>query len=188
MTPCERMKHLMFDFAEGNLDEKNRQMIQSHLEECPGCNRFVEQIRALRMRLSHLKPVQTSDDFILRLRSRIRQESGGRTVAERLLPGTRRWAPAVGLGVLSLSAAILLLDHSRQSPNSRLATSPGQSQSPAQTSAAQPVRMASESATLNESSKRMVQGEQKAVSKDDSSAAGDKLNDEARSRIRAVNY
>ena len=70
MTPCERMKHLMFDFAEGDLDEKNRQMIQSHLDECPGCKRFVEQIRTLRMRLSLLKPVQTSDDFILRLRSR----------------------------------------------------------------------------------------------------------------------
>jgi anti-sigma factor RsiW len=188
MTPCQRLKHLMFDFAEGELDEKDRAAIQEHLDACADCNRFVEQIRALRMRLGRLKPVQTSDDFILRLRSRIRQESAGPVPSGSLFWDHRRWIPALGLGILFLASGFLLLDQTRYSPRSPLADKPAEEPASVGTNGAQPVRLAAQSNEAQESQKLSEQSEEKTVAKNDSSESQDKLNEQVRSRIRAVNY
>ncbi|HDQ45305.1 MAG TPA: hypothetical protein ENN17_07410 [bacterium] len=188
MTPCHRLRHLIYDFAEGELDEgKDRKEIQAHLEICPCCSASVKQIRGLRNRLVHMQPVQTSDDFILKLRSRLRQEACEFRDAGRLSLARRRWVPAVGLGVLFLASSILLLDQASVSPADQLAGEPAASPIQDGSEVNEPHLAASETPDTPDVLRDTGRGERILASQTDSSKAQDNL-EEVRSRIRTVSY
>lgn len=187
MTPCQRLKHLLYDFAEGELGEAYKQEVQSHIDECPDCSGFVRQLRALRTRLREIKPVQTSDDFVLRLRSRIRQEAAEQSTASQRLFGNNRWIPAVGLTLLLIASGFLVVD--RTSWNS------GQDSSAGKTASAQKGSTRSQApntSELNESEQiqnfRSTTETNQVVAQEDTVTIEEDDLDEVKSRIRAVSY
>ena len=43
---CQELVELITDYLEGALPEPQRARFDAHLAECPGCDRYVEQMRA----------------------------------------------------------------------------------------------------------------------------------------------
>jgi anti-sigma factor RsiW len=43
--PCNEIVEMVSDYLEGDLDEPTAAALRAHLELCPGCERYVEQIR-----------------------------------------------------------------------------------------------------------------------------------------------
>ena len=42
---CREIVELVTDYLEGDLDADNNAALEAHLDVCPGCQRYVEQIR-----------------------------------------------------------------------------------------------------------------------------------------------
>ena len=42
---CMRTHRLLFEYAQGELDETTRRKLDAHLADCPGCLKFVESYR-----------------------------------------------------------------------------------------------------------------------------------------------
>ena len=87
MTPCQRYTQKLFDYIDNDTDIITRKEISKHLESCPSCCQFVEQIKQLRSRLKALPKVQISGDFQAVLRERIRHELAGKKYPRRC-PGS----------------------------------------------------------------------------------------------------
>lgn len=40
--PCSEVQRLLFDYAQGNLEEEKARRLEKHLSDCPPCLEFVE--------------------------------------------------------------------------------------------------------------------------------------------------
>jgi anti-sigma factor RsiW len=49
---CQELVELVTDYFDGALDEAQRDQFEAHLNVCPGCDRYVEQMRVT-LRLAH---------------------------------------------------------------------------------------------------------------------------------------
>ena len=43
---CHELVELATDYLEGTLDERDRALLEAHLDACTGCTRYIEQLRA----------------------------------------------------------------------------------------------------------------------------------------------
>jgi len=55
---CQEVVELVTDYLEGDLDEPTRAELEAHLELCPGCHVYLEQMRQTIGELGHV-PVDT---------------------------------------------------------------------------------------------------------------------------------
>ena len=55
---CQEVVEIVTDYLEGQLDEATRAELEAHLALCPGCDLYLEQMRATIDELGHV-PVET---------------------------------------------------------------------------------------------------------------------------------
>lgn len=55
---CRELVELVTEYLEGSLDPATSTAVESHLEQCPHCQRYVEQMRATIAAVGHV-PVQS---------------------------------------------------------------------------------------------------------------------------------
>ena len=58
---CQEVVEIVTDYLEGDLDDPTRVELEAHLALCPGCETYLEQMRATIDRLGHV-PVETLSD------------------------------------------------------------------------------------------------------------------------------
>lgn len=71
---CSKARELCFGNCDGLLDEAQKMKLAEHLDECPSCASFVEEIEACREMLKGLPEVTPSENFEWNLKRRILQE------------------------------------------------------------------------------------------------------------------
>jgi Putative zinc-finger len=106
MKPCSRKRKLLAWLAQGELDAPRAQALRAHLEHCPGCRRYLEEISAVGERLATqpAEPeVEPSASFHRNLLARLRAEE--RVSPWAILSTRLNWR----LAVSALGAAALLL-------------------------------------------------------------------------------
>jgi anti-sigma factor RsiW len=59
---CEEFVELVTAFLEGTLDEGTERDFVAHLAECPGCERYLDQVRVTISELGELPPETLSGD------------------------------------------------------------------------------------------------------------------------------
>lgn len=74
MTDCKRLKDHLYDYVDGLLPNESRKTLEAHLEHCTECGAMLQNLYALKSRLQDLKPLKTSSDFDMILRTRIKME------------------------------------------------------------------------------------------------------------------
>jgi anti-sigma factor RsiW len=69
---CREAVELMADFVEGALPAPEARRLERHLESCPGCSEYLEQVRALAGSLGglpkHSLPAEMRDGLIAAFR------------------------------------------------------------------------------------------------------------------------
>jgi anti-sigma factor RsiW len=55
---CQEVVEIVTDYLEGQLDERTRSELEAHLALCPGCDLYLEQMRATIDELGHV-PVES---------------------------------------------------------------------------------------------------------------------------------
>ena len=73
MNYCDKFKESFSSYVEGELAPDARQVLESHLSICPGCQDTVQRLNALRRTLNQLSRITTSPDFDYQLNQRLRQ-------------------------------------------------------------------------------------------------------------------
>ena len=53
---CQEFVEIVTEYLEGALTEERRAELHSHMEECGGCTRYLQQMRATIAALSNLPP------------------------------------------------------------------------------------------------------------------------------------
>ncbi len=71
MANCNRISDLFSEYVENDLSRDDAAKVQAHLAACPSCKERVDQLTALRQRLTGMHQIKTTDDFDLVLRARI---------------------------------------------------------------------------------------------------------------------
>jgi anti-sigma factor RsiW len=62
MLSCREMVELVTDYLEGRLATEDRRRFESHLGQCPGCQAYIDQMRATIDALGHLPPEPPSPE------------------------------------------------------------------------------------------------------------------------------
>ncbi|GEM_PF-3082614 len=80
---CNKAKKLIFEFIDKNLSESNRILLETHLAECPGCERDASSLKRSLSILRGLDPVKPGGDFNWQVRLRLAREknTAGRKLA-----------------------------------------------------------------------------------------------------------
>ena len=78
----KHVKTLLFSYLDGELNERERHLVQAHLDRCPACRKELDYTRRVRALLTPKEEVELNPYFWTRLSARLEQE--GRQV--------RRWA------------------------------------------------------------------------------------------------
>ena len=111
MNPCQRFKKVVSELIDGELDILQQKFAEEHLKKCPNCDRLIKQIRSVKDHIRNLSKIQTSENFHILLRERIRREMAGK---RELLPVSSgfsyRWIPAAALCVVMIIAGFWMID------------------------------------------------------------------------------
>jgi anti-sigma factor RsiW len=67
MLSCREIVELVTDYLEGDLDAETTAALETHLDLCPGCVRYVEQIRETITTLGEVSSDNLSTDTQARL-------------------------------------------------------------------------------------------------------------------------
>ena len=78
LLACQELVELITDYLEGVLPASDRQRFEDHLQICPGCRNYVEQMRATIRAVECYGPEYLSPDARQRLLDTFREWRGGR--------------------------------------------------------------------------------------------------------------
>lgn len=111
MNPCQRFKKVIFDFIDGEMDILQRKFFETHVKNCPHCQKIINQARLIRLRIQNLSQIQTSENFHILLRERIRREIAGK---REIFPSSAgfsiKWIPAAALFVVMIVTGFWMID------------------------------------------------------------------------------
>lgn len=111
MNPCQRFKKIVFDFIDGEMDILQQKFFKQHMKDCPQCQRILNQVRLIRSRMQNFSQIQTSENFHILLRERIRREMVGK---RDMFPSSTgfsfKWIPAVALFVVMVISGFWMID------------------------------------------------------------------------------
>jgi hypothetical protein len=111
MIPCQRFRKKLFNFIDDELDILQKKVVEQHLKECSHCREFLNQIHSLRSRIQNLTHIQTSENFNVLLRERIRREMAGKREFVPRTPGfSLRWIPAAGVVIVMIVTGFWMID------------------------------------------------------------------------------
>ncbi len=103
---CDHARRMLARKASQDLDARDEELLASHLGGCAECSTFQDQIDRTWSALECHPTVEVSEDFIPRLKARLRADEARPHSAWRRLPAWRwQWA-ALALGI-TLAAVIL---------------------------------------------------------------------------------
>lgn len=87
MISCDTVKSLLSDYLDLAVNPDLRRQIESHLQECPQCQKVYTDVQVITQRLRNSEVVQVSPEFNHKLRSRIMEGGmdGERTFTMRSL-------------------------------------------------------------------------------------------------------
>jgi hypothetical protein len=71
---CEKIRELILEYSEGNLNQSDKLEVESHLRECKGCNLYFGQSDKVWNLLDKWDTLDTKDDFIPRFWDRVSEE------------------------------------------------------------------------------------------------------------------
>jgi anti-sigma factor RsiW len=77
--PCIEVVELVSDYLEGNLDAETERRVAAHLELCPACVTYVEQVRHTVAALGRLPSDALPERAVSELEAAFREFRGGRT-------------------------------------------------------------------------------------------------------------
>lgn len=80
---CEQIKTLLTDYLDGSIDQAMRQLIDSHLQNCAGCQRELNALRILWSELPQLPPVDPPAFLHERIMSRVEAQQTRQTQSQR---------------------------------------------------------------------------------------------------------
>jgi hypothetical protein len=81
---CLRVKELLSDYLDGNLDTQSVAQLEMHLSGCPGCRQQLDALRALVSELNQLEPVKPPHDFLDQIYERLEPRSWLDTIVKKL--------------------------------------------------------------------------------------------------------
>lgn len=99
----EHVKNMLPDFLEDNLDNKTRQEVKDHLEECEECRRELEQYRVLENLFEEEKVIAPSAGLEQRFSAMLEEEKEGNRTTESHFPFRRILQVAAAVAALFLS-------------------------------------------------------------------------------------
>ena len=111
---CRKVRRFLWNYLEKNIDQTQKQEIESHLKECPKCSLEASEAAKLREIFNRTEVLRPSPDFNRKLLNRIRTETSA-TRPEAVI-GTRprlswRWAfAAAAAGVVVVLVTLLYQD------------------------------------------------------------------------------
>jgi anti-sigma factor RsiW len=79
MLTCHEMVELVTDYLEGRLDGTERRRFESHVAECDGCTRYVDQMRMTIDALGRIPPETISPEAERELLDAFRGWRSGRS-------------------------------------------------------------------------------------------------------------
>lgn len=119
MRLCKRFEQKVSAYLEGALEERQRQIVESHLQDCPQCASIALRLGKLKWYLKNLPQRKPSSEFDIVMNARLRREmlQQRKSTFENLLEGVfPRWVPVAGASVvLVILGVILMWNHSRHS-------------------------------------------------------------------------
>lgn len=71
MMHCDTIKELLSDYIDNSLEPNLRSQIKEHLVVCPDCEKLVQQVKSITIRLNQTSKIITSNEFDKNLRARI---------------------------------------------------------------------------------------------------------------------
>ncbi|OHE79837.1 MAG: hypothetical protein A2107_04265 [Verrucomicrobia bacterium GWF2_62_7] len=119
MKPCKDIQTQLADFAVGALAERERAEVESHLQECPTCQRELRALRQAGAVLDALEPEEAPADLWQSIRREIetpKQEPAHAPWWEVLFPARWPRLAYAGLAATAILVAALLMTVSRLSP------------------------------------------------------------------------
>ena len=71
MMQCDTVKEMLSDYIDDTIEPSLKLQIRDHFEICAACNKLVQNVKAITIRLNHTQSMKTSTDFDKNLRARI---------------------------------------------------------------------------------------------------------------------
>ncbi len=70
---CDELVEIITDYLEGSLDDAQREAVERHLVDCPGCDAYLEQMRETIHQIGRLRvedvPASAMDDLLAAFRA-----------------------------------------------------------------------------------------------------------------------
>ena len=76
---CQELVEVITDYLEGQLPPEDVQRFEAHLEGCPGCSMYLDQMRGTISALGHLPPESLTPEAEMRLLAAFRGWRQGRS-------------------------------------------------------------------------------------------------------------
>ncbi len=112
MDACEKIRDLLSEYLDGELDERAAGEIRSHLASCESCRGELERLHRVSAAVKALPKVPAPKGFARRVAVRLAAEASPRVSAARRRPSAARvWIPAAAAALLALSVTLSLMTH-----------------------------------------------------------------------------
>lgn len=108
MKYCEEYAALLDLFVDGELPAAEMEQVRNHLEDCPGCRAYVDDVLAIRAGFLDVEDTVVPEGFAEGVMERIRESSAREgKVVELKRRSTRRWAGTIA--ALAACCALVIL-------------------------------------------------------------------------------
>ncbi|MCX7804667.1 MAG: zf-HC2 domain-containing protein, partial [Planctomycetota bacterium] len=110
MEACGKIRDLLSEYLDGELDGRAAGEVRSHLASCESCRRELDRLQRVSAAVRALPRVPAPEGLARRVAIRLAAEAGPRAPAiRRRPPAARMWIPAAAAALLVLSVTISLM-------------------------------------------------------------------------------
>lgn len=107
---CEKIRELILDYSEGDLNQSDKLGVERHLKECKECNIYFEQSHKVWNLLDNWHTVEIKNDFIPRFWDRVTTEDKKKGNAFDFFRNLRVNLVSGGVGVIILILVVFLVN------------------------------------------------------------------------------
>ncbi len=102
---CARIRELISNSIDNELNEIERQTVDEHIKVCSACREFYQELKSLDSELDGIEPVFAAENFSRRVIKSLNQQHNELTVPSSVFENLRNWVAygaVAGVVVLSL--------------------------------------------------------------------------------------
>ena len=107
---CEKIRELILDYSDGDLNQSDKLGVEKHLKECKECNIYFEQSHKVWNLLDNWHTVEIKNDFIPRFWDRVTTEDRKKGNAFDFFRNLRPNLISGGVGVIILILVVFLVN------------------------------------------------------------------------------